>query len=227
VPGMLDAFPWAECDALTLDERYRARQLPLLHDRPRPPLGPGPLGPAEFWPPVRSVVVPLPASLLEEPAVQAFLADLGACAAAPAVWFAGIATRADRMHATLAPGVDDVDGPLPDAARRPLDLVVRGPWVGRFNRGRVYLPVEPAAPATNTALTALATHWGAPARPLLAGFVQLRRALTGAAYDGLRGVVADHRERLAVRLRVDELHVTETMDDLVLRSRVAERIVLA
>ncbi|TQK68579.1 MULTISPECIES: hypothetical protein [unclassified Nocardioides] len=223
---MLDAFPWAERDALTLDERYRTRQLPLLHDRPRPPLGPRSLGPGEFWPPVRSVVVPLPKSLLEAPSVRAFLADLAASAAAPAVWFAGIQARADRMHATLAPGVSDVGGVLPDAARRPLDMVVRGPWVGRYNRGRIYLPVEPADAATTAALAALATHVGAPFRPLLAGFVQLRQDVTAAAYDGLRSLVAHHRERLVVPLRVDEVHLTETMDDLVLRSRVVERIAL-
>jgi hypothetical protein len=46
-------------DSLRLDERYRTRHLPLLAGRPRGPLGPDP-GPREYWPPARSLVVPLP-----------------------------------------------------------------------------------------------------------------------------------------------------------------------
>ncbi|MFD0162592.1 hypothetical protein ACFVJH_00280 [Streptomyces decoyicus] len=80
--------------------------------------------------------------------------------------------------------------------------------------------------ASATALARLRTRTGADHRPLLAGYVQLTGDVTGDAYRQLRDIVATHQSRIAVRLPLSELWLMDTMDDLVLRSRLAGRIPL-
>ena len=196
-------FEWAERDSLRLDERYRVRHLPLLTERDRGPLGPD-VGPGEFWPPVRSVVLPLPDLRPEE-----FLSALAASEVAGLVWWRGLDLRADRVHATLAHGSEELR-----ALDAPIDVVVRGPWVGRFNTGRIYLPVEPADERASLALGV--------DRPLLAGYLQLTADVTGDAYLELRELVRTFQP-LRMPVRVHGFHVLETMDDLALRSHVVNQ----
>jgi hypothetical protein len=193
-------YEWGEHDSLRLDERYRTRHLPLLTDRPRGPLGPDP-GPGEFWPPARSLVVPLP-----DPRPEPFLSALADSSLAGLVWWRGLELRADRVHATLVHGSDE-----PRALAAPIDLIVRGPWIGQMNTGRIYLPVEPADERTALALAA--------ERPLLAGYLQLTADVMGDAYAELRDLVATFQP-VRTHVRVHQLHVLETMDDLALRSRI-------
>lgn len=193
-------FEWGESDSLRLDERYRTRHLPLLDDRARGALGPD-LGPGEFWPPVRSLVVPLP-----DPRPEAFLSALAGSGLFGLVWWRGLELRADRVHATLVHGSDE-----PRALDVPIDLMVRGPWIGQFNTGRIYLPVEPA---DERAARALAVE-----RPLLAGYLQLTADVTGDDYAELRDLVATFQP-MRMPVRVHRFQVLETMDDLALRSRI-------
>jgi hypothetical protein len=193
-------YEWDKHDSLRLDEHYRTRHLPLLTDRFRGPLAPDP-GPGEFWPPVRSLVVPLP-----DPRPEAFLSALADSSLAGLVWWRGLDLRAERVHATLVHGSGE-----PRELDAPIDLVVRGPWVGQYNIGRIYLPVEPADERSALALAA--------ERPLLAGYLQLTADVTGDAYAELRDLVATFQP-LRMHARVPRLHVLETMDDLALRSRV-------
>jgi hypothetical protein len=193
-------YTWADHDALRLDDRYRTRHLPLLTDRPRGPLGPDP-GPGEYWPPARSLVVPLP-----DPRPESFLSALAASSLANLVWWRGLDLRADRVHATLVHASDQ-----PRALDAPIDLIIRGPWIGQFNTGRIYLPVEPA---DEPAAQALAVQ-----NPLLAGYLQLTADVTGAAYTELRDLIATYQP-LRFPVRVPHLQVLETMDDLALRSRI-------
>ena len=72
--------------------------------------------------------------------------------------------------------------------------------MGRFNTGRIYLPVQAADVASATALAQLRMRTGADHRPLLAGYVQLTGDVTGDAYRQLRDIVATHQSRIAVRL---------------------------
>lgn len=196
-------YEWDEHDSLRLDERYRTRHLPLLTDRPRELLGPDP-GPGEFWPPARSLVVPLP-----DPRPEPFLSALADSSLAELVWWRGLELRADRVHATLVHGSDE-----PRVLDAPIDLVIRGPWIGQFNTGRIYLPVEAA---DDQAASALAVD-----RPLLAGYLQLTADITGNAYTELRDLVATFQP-LRIPARITHLHVLETMDDLALRSRIVAR----
>lgn len=193
-------YEWGRHDSLRLDERYRARHLPLLSERVRGPIGPD-CGPGEFWPPARSLVVPLP-----DPRPEAFLSALAESGLAGLVWWRGLELRADRVHATLVHGSDE-----PRALDAPIDLVVRGPWIGQINTGRIYLPVEPA---DDRAALALAAE-----RPLLAGYLQLTADVTGENYAELRDLVATFQPA-RMQVRVHRLQVLETMDDLALRSRI-------
>ncbi|SEE96997.1 hypothetical protein SAMN05428954_4873 [Streptomyces sp. 2112.3] len=219
------AYDWAANEALILDQRYRERQLPLLNSRARAPLGPD-AGAAEYWPPIRSVVVPVDSRrLAADTGITAFLDDLRRSEVASSVWWPGVAMRADRMHATLVGGLQE-GAELPARLDRRIEVLVRGPWIGRFNTGRIYLPVQAADRASATALAQLRTRTGAEHRPLLAGYLQLSGDVTGAAYHRLRAIVATHQNRIAVRLPLSELWLMDTMDDLVLRSHLAARIPL-
>ncbi|MCR1785003.1 hypothetical protein KVF89_20860 [Nocardioides carbamazepini] len=218
-------FPWERHGALEFDERYRTRQLPLLRDEERPPIGPTDIAPGEFWPPVRSVVLPLPADLLQHSHIRVFLDDLKRADVAPLIWFQGLRLRAERMHATLVPGIGDGHlADLPPAPAEGVGIVVRGPWVGRYNRGRIYFPVQAADTTSALWLATLGRRWGVEIGPLLSGILQLRGAVCGAAYDQLREIVRAHQARVAVPVRVTEYRVVDTMDDLVLRSQVVDRI---
>jgi hypothetical protein len=220
------AYDWAGNDALHLDDRYIERQFPLLCDRTRADLGPDP-GPGEFWPPVRSAVVPLDGHRLAGDAgVAAFLDELRCSTIGPSVWWPGLDRRVDRVHATLAAGLEG----QPDLAAGgppPVTVTVRGPWIGRFNTGRIYLPVQAADAVSAHALARVRDRVGAPHRPLLAGYLQLTADITGDDYRLLRDLVARYQRRVAVDLALTELWVMDTMDDLVLRSRTAARIPLS
>jgi hypothetical protein len=146
---------------------------------------------------------------LPDPRPEPFLSALADSGLASLVWWRGLELRADRLHATLVHGSDE-----PRALDVPIDLVVRGPWIGQFNTGRIYLPVEPADEPAALALAA--------DRPLLAGYLQLTADVTGDEYAELRDLVATFQP-LRMPVRVDHLQVLETMDDLALRSRIVHR----
>jgi len=196
-------YEWRRHDSLRLDERYRTRHLPLLTARPRDPLGPDP-GPGEFGPPARSLILPLP-----DPRPEPFLSALADSGLSGSVWWRGLDLRTDRVHATLVHGSDE-----PRALDAPIDLVVRGPWIGQFNTGRIYLPIEPA---DDRAALALAVE-----RPLLAGYLQLTADVTGDDYAELRDLVATFQP-VRMQVRVHRFQVLETMDDLALRARIVNQ----
>ena len=222
-------FAWAEHQSLQLNDRYRSRQLPLIRESPRPPVGDHDLSPGEFWPPVRSLVLALPDEIMADPVLAQFIEELRASAAADAVWFEGLAARAGRLHATVASGVsealttsDNAEGSS-DGSSVGVEVVVHGPWVGHWNSGRIYLPVS-AADDRSEALIRGARAWcGGGSGALLAGFLQLRRDVSGDGYLQLQRLVQSFQTRVSIKVRVAHLTAMETMDDLVLRSRVLGR----
>jgi hypothetical protein len=215
-------FDWDAHDVLRLDERYRHRQLPLLHEAPRPPLTGYDLPLAEFWPPVRSAAIPIDdAALRADADFTAFLDDLRR-ALGPAVWWPGLQLRADRVHATLAPDLG-IHADLPDEPLAAVHLAVRGPWIGRINTGRIYLPVQATDAGSARQLEAVRARLGAEHRPLLAGYLQLTGDIGGEQYAALRELVSRHQTRIHVSVIPAELWLMDTMDDLVLRSHVAKR----
>ncbi|GAA1370848.1 hypothetical protein [Catellatospora chokoriensis] len=219
-------FDWDGYDVLRLDDRYRRRHLPLLHEAPRPRLAGDDLSPAEYWPPIRSAVIPIDdAALRADADVAAFLDDLRA-ALGPAVWWPGLRLRAGLLHTTLAPGLGP-EAALPDGPLAAIHLVVRGPWLGRFNTGRIYLPVQAADAASARQLEAARVRLAAEHRPLLAGYLQLTGDVRGERYAALRGLVRRYQARIQVPVTPADLWLMDTMDDLVLRSRVARRVPFA
>ncbi|MFC7241730.1 hypothetical protein ACFQO7_04465 [Catellatospora aurea] len=219
-------FDWDAHDVMRLDERYRTRHLPLLHETPRLPMRPGELREAEYWPPIRSVVLPVDDAALRADAVfGAFLDDLRA-ALGSRVWWPGLALRADRVHTTLAPELNPA-ATLPETPLPAVRLIVRGPWVGRHNTGRVYLPVQAADSASVRRLDEVRALVGAERRPMLAGYLQLTGDLRGEPYAALRRLVRHYQTRVRVPLSPAELWLMDTMDDLVLRSRVVQRVPFA
>lgn len=180
--------------------------------------------PGEFWPPVRSVVVPIEAAAVSaDRGIVEFLAALEDGPAAAMVWWTGIARRSDRLHATVC-GAIDHDATIPDMAGETMLAVVRGPWIGRINTGRVYLPVEFPDADDRRRLTELRDHFDVPHRPLLAGYLQLTDDVIGPAYLHLRELIGTYQSAVHVPLAVSALQLMETMDDLALRSRVVDTI---
>ncbi|GAA1402037.1 hypothetical protein ACFQZ4_47585 [Catellatospora coxensis] len=221
--GQQAQFDWDAHDVMRLDERYRARHLPLLDEAPRPAPHPGELREAEYWPPIRSVVLPVDDAALRADAVFAAFLDELRDALGPQVWWPGLALRADRVHTTLAPELDPATT-LPGAPLPPINLIVRGPWVGRHNTGRVYLPVQAADGTSVRRLEAVRALVGAERRPMLAGYLQLTGDLTGEPYAAMRRLVRHYQTRVRVPITPSELWLMDTMDDLVLRSRIVQRV---
>jgi hypothetical protein len=218
-------YDWTR-EELILDDRYRRRQLPLLENRSEPPWSPDSVQPGEFWPPVRSVVLPIDAVAVgTDPAIGQFVADLRDGPAAGLVWWEGLARRAERLHATVCGAIDSEANP-PDIAGETMLAVVRGPWIGRVNTGRIYLPVEIPDAADRRRLVSVRDHYDVPHRPLLAGYLQLTDDLYGAAFVALRQLILEFQEAANIPLAVTALTVLETMDDLALRSRVVGTIAI-
>ncbi len=222
-------FDWDSNTSLVLSERYRARQLPLLRAGPRPTVGPEDLAPGEFWPSVRSAVLPVPDSIMGNRLLAGFLADLAASSAGSTVWFDGLRARAGRVHATLVSGID-LTGRSPEYLRQTstcssdgVDVVVHGPWIGHWNSGRIYLPLSAADDRSERVIRDARRRWGGQEGVLLAGFLQLERDVTDEAYAALRELISRYREAVRITVHVPELAIMETMDDLVLRSQVVAR----
>ncbi|GAA2394786.1 hypothetical protein Cme02nite_54780 [Catellatospora methionotrophica] len=219
-------FDWDGHDVLRLDDRYRRRHLPLLHESPRPPFADGDLSPGEYWPPIRSAVIPIDDAVLRaDTCFTAFLDELRD-AAGPCVWWPGLRLRAELVHTTLAPELDP-DTRLTGDVLAPVHLIVRGPWLGRLNAGRIYLPVQATDTASARQLTAVRARLGSPPRPMLAGYLQLTGDVHGEQYAALRDLVRRYQRRVQVAVRPPDLWLMDTMDDLVLRSRVVQRLPLS
>ncbi len=172
---------------------------------------------------MRSAVLPIDSLVLRrDRTFMSFLDELSSGDLASAIWWEGLALRSDRVHATLAPAIGETAIQAPTGS--PIVITVRGPWIGRFNIGRIYLPVEVPHPAARTLLREVRDQLGARHQPLLAGYLQLTRGLEGSRYEHLKAVVREYQSRVAVDITIDHLAVTETMDDLVLRSRVVDRV---
>ena len=96
----------------------------------------------------------------------------------------------------------------------------------RMAPGEFWPPVRSVAadPGSAAALADLRRRFGGQHRPLLAGFLQLTDGVTGHACEQLREIVADYQRRFVIPITVPSVAVIDTMDDLLLRSRVLEHM---
>lgn len=219
-------FDWQGSDRLEFNERYRQRQLPLLneHSRRRDDLADREVRLGEFWPPVRCALLPIDEAALSGNAVLSeFLAALRDSAAGACVWWPGLALRQDRVHCNIQPDLASWQVTT-DPLNAPLEIVVRGPWIGRLNPGRIYLPVEIPDPCHQQRFAGLRTSLGAAHDPMIAGFLQLAEEVTARKYAELRNLVHEYQDKIRIPVQADRMWVLETMDSLILRSRIAQTV---
>ncbi|MEN5084046.1 hypothetical protein ABE438_16320 [Bosea sp. TWI1241] len=225
-------------EPLRLDESYRRAHLPLLrpehpgviaHDAERGYL----MGRHEA---IFSLVMMLPAeALAASPAFAAFEAELRAAPFAAKIAWDLQPKRADRLHATVVGTLSRGTPPLiaPEtrralAALGPFEVVLRGPFSGTVNRGRLYLRTYPALGDGANPLQVIQQEFGrAPGDLWLVGLYNLVADLDAAETAALGHLVARWWDRDLLRLTVRDLAVMGAHDDLVLDSRIVETLPLA
>ena len=210
---------------LALDARYRLAHLPLVApDHPRViPEQAGTPYRRGLHPPVRSVVLPVPAGALEaSPAYRALDAALRTAPFAGKIAWDLLPRRRDRLHATLC-GLGDAPAPDPGslAGLGPLRVALRGLFSGTVNVGRLYLKVYPERRGGANAAHAIQAALGRPASDLyLVGIWNLVDDLDPAEAAALAGLLDAWWDRPILRLTVDALRLLSSRDDLALDATV-------
>lgn len=229
------ALRWyrAAGDGLRFDRRYRLAQLPLVapgHPRAVETSADSDYRGGRYERARVSLVADLGPAFLQHPAYRRLLDALAASTFSHKVAFDIAETRAPNVHCTLVGDIDPSPA-LRAAARRaltevsPFSVVLHGPFVGRFNRGRIYLPLEFDRPADGRALDALCRVYGRERPGFLAiGLVNLRDELDAAEAHDLAALLASQQQRS--RLPVTRLSWTATNDDLALSMRRLETVEL-
>ena len=222
---------YAEGEALGFDENYRLAQLPLV--APGHPLilerAPG----ADYlngrYERERlSLVAPIDGETLTSGrAYREFAEDLAASSVGPKLSAEITERRRDRLHATVAGGLQEGDRPrVVEVAggflreHGPLALRVLGPFVGRKNTGRIYFPVIPEMIGGETAFGRLQAVLGFPVTGFYAvGLLNLAEELNPAETRELTGLIGKWQDTVPLETRLARLDLLGTHDDLVLDSR--------
>jgi len=140
--------------------------------------------------------------------------------------------RAGKLHATIVGGLSD-----PDVARcmaavtetfaplGPLALRIGGPFLGRINTGRIYLPVYPCCHDGENIFGLVQQACGARlTRFHVIGLYHFAAALTVAETADLAGLMQRWQRRVLAELPVTSLAVMATNDDLALSGRIVATI---
>ncbi|RDV45966.1 hypothetical protein DOE76_05830 [Leifsonia sp. ku-ls] len=221
-------------EGLSFDEQYRAAHLP--HVAPEHPRridhweGHG-YHHGRYDPARVSLVADLGRSFLTRSGCRRLVSELAASSFATKVAFDMIERRAANLHCTLLADID-FEPTERRAANRvlsaapPLEPVLHGPFIGRFNRGRIYLPVEFDRAADQRLLTSLSGIFGAsPPIVTAVGLVNLREELDPGEAQEMTAILLRLRDQRS-RLAVPTLSWTSTHDDLTLDMRRLETIAL-
>lgn len=221
-----ETIDWDSTHTLAFNERYRTSQLPLVRAHASRSTRLAPLTtpvPGQTWPPVRCALFPLhDAQLAGEGQITAFLDDLRDSIVSPYVWWRGLEERRGLVHCNLHPRLDDRAAPA--VPSHPLAATVLAPWMGRANPGRIYLPVSLNDPNGRDEVRRMRAESGAPQTPLLAGYVQLTDELDATTTRTLALLLRHHRDRIHIPVTLDRLWIVDTMDSLLLRSRLVEEL---
>ncbi len=214
---------------LTLDDAYRANQLPLLRADPDPTAG-------RYARSRLSAVVFVPSRLFDGSEVfQQIWRALQSSSLASSIDWAMFERRRERLHLTLCGRLEEAMT-RDEAARRletlrslpPFAVLVRGPWVGEaFNRGRIYLPVYPEKRDGVNAISRVQRQlgWRVTGFYGIGAFNLLRDLDEGETRD-LARLVEDCGPRTIGELSVQTVALLETNDDLILSGRVVGSIEL-
>lgn len=222
-------FRSAEC--LKFDENYRLAQLPLvapdhqlsIHRREGFDYEGG-----RYEVPRYSLVVPVSvADLQRSPAFAAMIKDMAESSFSTKVAWNICAARAEKLHFTLAAGFSPDE--LEDVAARShsafaqigsFHVKLRGPYIGNKNTGRIYLPAYPQVIGEDDPLGLLQDAISRPRSKFYAmGYFNLLDELSPDETDELASLIASWANVALAEIRVDELALLETHDDLVLASR--------
>lgn len=227
---------FAPGEALTFDDAYRLAHLPLV--------APGHaeiiVGKDEtdyrngrYEAPRYSLVVPVDASgLSASEAFRAFEAELRSFSFSDKIaWELG-RKRTSKLHATIVGGLSKADvercaqaaaGAL--ASLGPLSIRLAGPFLGRINTGRIYLPVYPCRHNGEDVLGLVQSACGARQTHFyVVGIYHFTAALTVAETADLAALAEGWRRQTLAELPVTSLAVLATNDDLALSARVVATI---
>jgi hypothetical protein len=224
-------------EVLAFDEAYRLAHLPLVAP-----------GHAEiistkdgtdyrngtYKTPRHSLVVPVDAGqLARSETFRQFEAELRSFSFSDKIaWRLGD-ERAGKLHATVIGGLSEIvrctDAVA--AALAPLgafSLRIGGPFLGRINTGRIYLPVYPCCHDGDDVFALVQRACGARlSRFYVIGYYHLAEPLTVAETADLAGLAERWRRRVLAELPVTSLAIQSTNDDLALSGRVVMTIPVA
>jgi hypothetical protein len=217
-------------EPLRFDGPYRLAHLPLVN--PSHPLGISRRDGTHYidgrHPEVFSLVAPIPEDALEaSSAFQDLQADMRAASFAPKIAWDIVRRRSGKLHATVCGGLG------PDAATAsfdlsgiaPFELELRGLFSGNINLGRLYLKAYPQRVDDRNALATVQTALGRKTSDLYpVGIYNLSEELSGTETGELAGIIRRWWDRPLLRLRIDQLWLLASRDDLVLDSRILRPI---
>ena len=220
--------------ALRLDASYRLRHLPLVSPR-HPDVIARAAG--EDYEMGRhgelvSLVAPLDMDAIEaSPVWQAMERELREGSLAARIAWDIASRRRGRMHATIC-GALDLSA-LPEgwrgrlAALGPIEARIGGPFSGNINVGRLYLKLYPRITGGANAFHAVQEALGRrPGRLFVAGMHNLTDHLDVEETSWLAAWLRRWENGEVTRLKLTELWLLGSRDDLVLDSRIVERVPL-
>jgi hypothetical protein len=216
-----------------MDESYRLAHLPLVN-----PAHPGVIAsaPAKDYlngvhGRVHSLVAPVPdAALAASPAFRILTEQLRSASFAPKIAWDVAARRAGKLHATLCGslGAGETPPALDTAALAsvgPFRLRLAALFSGDVNRGRLYLEAHPEERGGVNMVHRIQAALGRPATDLyVVGLHNLTDDLTTAEAAELTALIKGWRGRAIAEIRIAELWLLSSLDDLVLDSRIEQRI---
>lgn len=221
-------------EGLYFDERYRAAHLPHVapeHPRTLDRWSGGDHRHGRYDRARVSLVADLGRVFLAHAACRRLLEGLASSSFSEKVAFDLIEVRAPNLHCTLVGDISPAAHLRNDAnkmlrAAPSFAPLLHGPFIGQFNRGRIYLPLEFDRAADRRTLEAVSAVFGTRRQTFTAiGLVNLREELDPGEAKELVGILTalkETRERLPLR----ELSWTSTHDDLTLDMRRLETITL-
>lgn len=220
---------------LRLDDAYRLAHLPLA--APGHPDAIRSRDGAHYLdgrhPETFSLVMPLDGAALQAAdAYRELEREVRASPFAAKIAWPIVARRCDRLHATIcgspgaAPYLDDAQ--LAALARvGPLQAEVRGLFSGNVNVGRLYLRVYPAPCGDDDAFRQIQRVLGrTPTDLFLIGLYNLTDHLDAREAEALGALIERWWSRVLLRVEVRALWLLGATDDLVLESRIAQRVPL-
>lgn len=227
---------FASGETLTFDEAYRLAHLPLVAPG-HPDALAGKDGTdyanGRYETPRYSLVVPVDAGeLAASEAFRDFEAELRASSFGDRVaWQIG-RERASKLHATIVGGLAETDlrrcAAAAAAALAPMGKIalrIGGPFLGRINTGRIYLPVYPSRHDGKDVFALVQQACGVRlTRFYVVGCYHFSIALTAEETAELAGLADRWQRRILAEMPVRSLALQATNDDLALSGRIVATI---